>query len=111
MFSVSAFSLRRFNGLKCSSIEGFAPEGSGFLLPKKSLGVGSRNTGRGCALDLGLEAALGAPVGLKALAAGLGLKSGAFTLNLAEAAEVGVRSGVCEPGTGAALIEGLLGGF
>ena len=49
------------------------------------------------AFDLGLEAALVIPVGLNVLAAGLGLN----TLNLAEAADVGVRTvlDACELGT------------
>ncbi len=64
-------------------------------------------------LDLGLEVALGASVGLKVLAAGLGLKSLALTLNLVETADVGVRTvlDACELGIGPAFIEGLLGGF
>jgi hypothetical protein len=113
LFSFSAFSLRRFSGLKFSNIEGFSPSGRGFLLPKKSAGVGSPDKGLAMAFDLGLEAALVAPVGLKVFAAGLGLKSGALTLNLAETADVGVRTalGGFEPGIGVAFTDGLLGGF
>ena len=69
-------------------MEGRSPDEMSFLLPKKSLGLGARDKGLALALDLGLEEALGSPVGLKVLAAGLGLN----TLNLAEAAEVGVRT-------------------
>ena len=78
-------------------MDGRSPDKMGFLVPKKSLGLGARDTGLALALDLGLEAALGCPVGLKVLAAGLGLN----TLNLAEAAEVGVRTvlDACELGT------------
>ena len=88
-------------------MEGLSPEEIGFLVPKKSLGLGARDTGLALALDLGLEVALGSPVGLNVLAAGLGLN----TLNLAEAAEVGVRTvlDACELGTGAALTMGLEG--
>ena len=89
-------------------MEGLSPDEMDFLVPKKSLGLGARDIGLALALDLGLEAALGSPVGLNVLAAGLGLN----TLNLAEAAEVGVRTvlDACELGTGAALTIGL-GGF
>ena len=78
-------------------MEDLSPDGMSFLVPKKSLGLGARDIGLAFALDLGLEAALGSPVGLNVLAAGLGLN----TLNLAEAAEVGVRTvlDVCELGT------------
>ena len=78
-------------------MEGRSSDEMSFLLPKKSLGLGARDKGPALALDLGLEAALGCPVGLKVLAAGLGLK----TWNLAEAAEVGVRTvlDACEFGT------------
>ncbi len=78
-------------------MEGRSPEEMGFLVPKKSLGLGARDTGLALAVDLGLEVALGSPVGLNVLAAGLGLN----TLNLAEAAEVGVRTvlDACELGT------------
>lgn len=78
-------------------MEDLSPDGLTFLVPKKSLGLGARDNGLALALDLGLEAALGSPVGLNVLAAGLGLK----TLNLAEAAEVGVRTvlDACELGT------------
>ena len=78
-------------------MEDFSPDEMAFLVPKKSLGLGARDMGRALALDLGLEAALGSPVGLNVLAAGLGLN----TLNLAEAAEVGVRTvlDACELGT------------
>lgn len=41
-------------------------------------------------LERGLEATLGFPTGVKELAAGFGLNSMAFTLNLLETAEVGV---------------------
>ena len=75
-------------------MEGLSPDVIGFLVPKKSLGLGARDAGLALALDLGLEAVLGCPVGLNVLAAGLGLNA----LNLAEAAEVGVRTvlDVCE---------------
>lgn len=69
-------------------MEGLSPDGMAFLVPKKSLGLEARDIGLGLALDLRLEAALGSPVGLNVLAAGLGLN----TLNLVEAAEVGVRT-------------------
>lgn len=77
-------------------MEGLSSNGISFLLPKKSLGLGARDTGLALALDLGLDPALGCPVGLNVLAAGLGLN----TLNLAEAAEVGVRTvlDACELG-------------
>lgn len=99
--------------MKCSKIDGLSPGGKGFLFPKKSLGLGALDEGLALALDLGLDVALGAPVGLKELAAGLGLKSLALTLNFVEAAEVGVRTVLeaCELGTGPAFTEGLLGGF
>lgn len=78
-------------------MERLSSKGTGFLVPKKSLGLGARDIGLAFAFDLGLEAALGSPVGLNVLAAGLGLN----TLNLAEAAEVGVRTvlDACELGT------------
>ena len=77
-------------------MEGLSPEDMGFLVPKKSLGLGARDIGLGLAFDLGLEAALGSPVGLNVLAAGLGLNM----LNLVEVVEVGVRIvlDVCELG-------------
>ena len=113
LFSFCAFSLSRFRGLKCSKIEGFSAGGNGFLFPKKSLGLGSREAGLTLTPDLGLDAVLGAPVGLKVFAAGLGLKSRALTLNLVDTADVGVRTvlDVWELGTGPAFIDGLLGGF
>ena len=82
--------------MKLSRIEGLSPDGTVFLVPKNSLGLGARDMGL-AAFDLGLEAALGSPVGLNVLAAGLGLN----TLNLAEAADVGVRTvlDACELGT------------
>ncbi len=88
-------------------MEGLSPDEIDFLVPKKSLGLGARDIGLAFALDLGLEAALGNPVGLKVLAAGLGLK----TLNLAEAADVGVRTvlDACELGTWVGLTAGLEG--
>lgn len=74
-------------------MEDLSAGGKGFLFPKKTLGLGARDDGRALGVDLGLEPALGFPVGLKELAAGLGLNSEALTLNLAEeAAEVGVRT-------------------
>ncbi len=83
------------------------------MFPKKSLGLGARGTGLTLLLDLGLDVELGTSIGLKVLAAGLGLKSLALALNLVETAEVGVRTvlDACELGTGPAFIEGLLGGF
>lgn len=82
-----------FRGLKFSEIEGLSIVGIGFLFPKKAVGLGARDVGRTLGVDLGLEVALGFPVGLKELAAGFGLNSEALTLNLAEeAAEVGVRT-------------------
>ena len=110
LFSFSAFSLSRFRGLKFSKIEGLSPGGKGFLPPKKSLGLGCRDAGLTLTADRGLEVVLGA-VGLKVFAAGLGLKSRALTLNLADTADVGVRTvlDACELGT--AFAEGLLGGF
>lgn len=76
--------------MKFSEIEGLSAAGIGFLFPKKTAGLGARELGRTLGVDLGLEVALGFPVGLKEFAAGFGLNSEAFTLNLAEAAEVGV---------------------
>lgn len=98
--SLAAFSLRRLSGLKSCSIDDLSAIGKIFLLPKKSLGVASRDAGLAFALDLGLDAALGA-VGLNVLAAGLGLNSWALTLNFAEVVEVGVRTveEACELGT------------
>ena len=67
--------------------------GSGFRSPKNAEGLDARDTGRVFTLDdLGLEATLGSAVGLKELAAGLGLNSKALTLNFAESAEVGLRT-------------------
>ena len=79
------------------------------MLPKKSLGLEARDDGR--AFAMGLEIGLGS-VGLNELAAGLGLKSRALTLNFVETAEVGVRTVLefCELGT-VPTFAGLLGGF
>ena len=99
--------------MKCSTIEGFSPGGKGFLLPKKSLGLGARDKGLTFEPERGLELTLGAPGGLKVLALGFGLNSIALTLNLAEVVEVGVRTvlDAWEPTIGAALIDGRLDDF
>ncbi len=113
LFSFCAFSLRRFRGLNSSIIEGLSPAGTGFLSPKKSLGLGARDVGLTFELGLELEVGLDNPGSWKTFAVGFGLNSCAFTLSLMEAAEVGVRTvlDACELGTGAALNEGRLGGF
>ena len=93
-----------------SKIEGLSAGGIGFLFPKKAVGLGARDAGRALGVDLGLEVALGFPVGLKEFAAGLGLNSEALTLNLAEeAALVGVRTLLdpCEDECGGGLTVGL----
>ncbi len=60
------------------------------MTPKNADGLGARETDLVLAFDLGLEETLDVAAGVKALAAGLGLNSRAFTLNLIEAADVGV---------------------
>lgn len=89
--------------MKLSKIEGLSDAGKGFLLPKNSLGLGARDTGRALCEDLGLDVLLGTAVGLKEFAAGFGL-------NLAETAEVGVRTllEVCELEIGPELLEGFV---
>lgn len=92
-------------------MEDLSSAGIGFLFPKKAVGLGARDVGRAFGVDLGLEVVLGFPVGLKALAAGLGLNSEALTLNLAEeVAEVGVRTLLdpCEDEFGGGLTVGLV---
>lgn len=70
--------------------EGRSDGANGFLFLKKADGEGARDVVCAFALDLGLEATLGLPTGVKELAFGLGLNSSAFTLNLVEMADVGV---------------------
>ena len=86
-----------------SRIEDLSADGNGFLFPKNSLGLWTRDAGRTLDVDLGLDVLLGAPVGLKEFAAGFGL-------NLAETAEVGVRAllEACELEIGAGLAEGFV---
>ena len=73
-------------------IDGLSSGGIGFLAPKNADGLGAREIGRVLLLERGLEVALGLPVGLKEFAAGFGLNSMAFTLNLADAEEVGLST-------------------
>jgi len=75
--------------LKWFVIEGRSDRGRGFFLPKKADGEGAREV-LTLTLERGLEATLGFATGVKELAAGFGLNSIAFTLNLLETAEVGV---------------------
>ena len=106
---MSAFSLRRFNGLKFSKIEGLCPTGRGFFFPKNSLGVVALEANRPLTGGFGLEVLLGKLVGMKDVAAGL--NSCVLALNLLEVAEVGVRRELepCELVTRARLTPGLLG--
>ena len=80
------------NGLKLASIDGLSEGAIGFRLPKNIDGLGARDTDCVIAPETGLEVALGSVVGLKELAAGFGLNSMALTLNLADVAEVGLRT-------------------
>ena len=94
-------------------IEGRSDGGNGFRSPKNVEGLGARDTGRVFTLDdLGLDATLGSTVGLKELAAGFGLNSKALTLNLADSAEVGLRTPFvfCGLVVELAWVEGLVGG-
>ena len=110
-----AVSLRRFNGLRVSDIDGLSADDSGFLLPKKALGLSARDAGRAFGVvDTGLDVTLGFAIGLNAFAAGFGRKSGALTFSLlAEVAEVGVRNAldVWESGIPGGLPVGLAVGF
>jgi hypothetical protein len=92
-------------------MDGLSAGGSGFLFPKKALGLSAREAGRALGVDdTGLDVMLGLAIGLNAFAAGFGRKSGALTLNLlAEVAEVGVLKAldVWESDIGGALAVGL----
>jgi hypothetical protein len=72
-------------------MEGLSVCGKGFLFPKNALGLVARDKDLAFGVDLGLEVVL-APVGRNEFAAGFGLNSFALTLNLADAADVGVRA-------------------
>jgi hypothetical protein len=76
----------RLIGLNWSLIDGRSEIGRGFFAPKKTEGLVTRETERPLTNDDGLDEA----PGVKVLAAGFGLNSMAFTLNLLETAEVGV---------------------
>lgn len=71
-------------------IDGLSRTGTGFLEPKKTDGLGARETDRVLGPDLGLADITDAPPGVKELAAGFGLNSSALTLNLVETADEGV---------------------
>ena len=86
-----ASSFRNTIGLKLSSIEECSLSGASLRSPKNAEGVGARETDRVLTPVLGLDAVLGSTPGLKALAAGFGLNSIAFTLNLADVADDGLR--------------------
>ena len=85
-----ASSFRNTIGLKLSNMEGRSLSGINLRSPKNAEGVGARETERVLAPVLGLDAVLGFTPGLKAFAAGFGLNSIAFTLNLADVAEAGL---------------------
>lgn len=92
--------------------EGRSAAGKGFLGPRKLEGLAARDTSGTLLLDLGLEAALGSPVGVKEIAAGFGRNSMAFALNFVDTAEVGVGAGLgfCEPTISVVVIAGPVGG-
>lgn len=90
----------RFIGLKASSIGLLSVDRADVFTSMKGVRVTFLGSGRVVASSRGLELSLTSALGVKLLAAGLGRNSVAHTLNLDDAAELGVGTALGGPGIG-----------